>query len=187
MIQKKNKRTKLTSKGFLLAEAVFSVFVTMIVVLLLQGLLKTLSTANQKVNYTDDLVFSYVQFNRFLHDGKTQTVYTLPSASKFNKAVFVKLKKDGEKVEEKQYSLSVYKSMIRATGENGGHMPLLLNVQMATFVTKDELIKINVTENNGRRSVLYFKLDPRPTRKQDEKNKEKIIHESKGNGQRFIK
>lgn len=41
-------------------------------------------------------------------------------------------------------------------------MPLLLNIENASFVTIDKQVKINITEKDGRKSELYFKLDPKP-------------------------
>ncbi|WP_206487071.1 ComGF family competence protein [Lactobacillus acetotolerans] len=173
MIRMKKKNTTLKSRGFLLAEAIFSVFVTLIVVLILQNLLQSLKTANGADHHTDNIVFAYVQFNRFLQDDDTKYVYTLPSSSNFTKAAFVKVKKDGEK---KTYNLSLYKNMVRSSTVNGGHMPLLLDVRAANFTTKDKQVKIDVTERDGRKSQLCFKLDPKP---KEEKKNDKIKNKEK--------
>ena len=51
MIWQKKRHTKLKTKGFILAEAVFAVFVTFVVVLILQNLVKSLTLANKVQNY----------------------------------------------------------------------------------------------------------------------------------------
>ena len=168
---------KLKNKGFILAEAMLSVLITLIVVLLLQNLLKTLTLANKAHHKTDDIVFSYVQLNRFINEEKDTKVYTLPKESNFSKAVFVKT---NMKEKASTYYLGLYKDMLRVTTPKGGHMPLLLNVKKANFHTRDKQIKINVTENDGRKSELYFKFDSRPTLKKKVLNEKKQKVENKG-------
>ena len=182
MIRKKRKIIKLKSKGFTLAEAIFSIFISILVILILQNLLTILKTANKSTHRTDDVAFAYVQFNRFLHESGA-VVYTLPESSNSFKTKIVKVKGSGKKKVEKIYILEKYKYMIRSTTDEGGHMPLLLNIHYASFSTKDGQIKINLTEKDNRKSELYFKLDPRPKEEnKDEKSKSKDknkIHESK--------
>lgn len=167
---------KLKSKGFILAEAMFSVLITLIVVLMLQNLLKTLTLANKAHHKTDDVVFSYVQLNRFINEEKGIKAYTLPKDSNFSKAVFVKTNKKNETT---TYYLTLYKDMVRVTTPKGGHMPLLLNVEKADFLTKDRLIKINVMEKDGRKSELYFKFNSRPNLKKKVVNDKKQKLENK--------
>lgn len=162
---------RLKNRAFTLAEAIFSIFISILVILILQNLLLSLKTANNSTHRTDDVVFAYVQFNRFLHeDGGI--VYALPKLSTSTKAKLVKRETDDKKKIEKTYILEKYKDMIRSTTNSGGHMPLLLNVRDADFYVKDEQLKINVVEKDGRRSELYFKLDPKP--KEEKKKDEKI-------------
>lgn len=167
---------KLKNKGFILVEAMLSVLITLIVVLMLQNLLKTLTLANKAHHKTDDIVFSYVQLNRFINEEKGIKVYTLPKDSNFSKAVFVKT---NMKDEETTYNLTLYKDMVRVTTPKGGHMPLLLNVKEADFLTRDKLVKINVTEKDGRKSELYFKFDSRPILKKKVANEKKQKVENK--------
>ena len=75
------------------------------------------------------------------------------------RSVVSKYEKEAKRL---QRSLEKYKNMIRATTSDGGHMPLLLNIENATFVTIDKQVKINLTAKDGRKSELYFKLDPKP-------------------------
>ena len=170
MIKQKKKYTKLKTKGFILAEAVFAVFITLIVVLILQNLLKSLTLANKVQHRTDDIVFSYVQLNRFIKGKSSQRVFTLPERSNSEKAVFEKIDAQGN---DTIYRLTQYKKMLRVTTPEGGHMPLLLNVKNSSFTTRDKMLQINVTEADGRKSEIYFKFGTRP------KNKEKELNEQK--------
>ena len=57
MMKLMRRHIKLENKGFLLAEALFSVFATLLVLLLLKNLLKRTTLANKINHKTDDLVF----------------------------------------------------------------------------------------------------------------------------------
>ncbi|WEV39215.1 ComGF family competence protein [Lactobacillus sp. ESL0680] len=153
---------KLKNRGFMLAEAMFAVLITLLVVLMLQNLLKNMTLANKAEHRTDDVVFSYVQFNRFLHDRHTKLAYVDVANSTSKKAQIVKVDQDNN---ETIYLLTFYKNMIRATTPEGGHMPLLLNVSQSNFVTRSGQLRINVTEDDGRKSELYFKLAKQPEKK----------------------
>lgn len=143
-------------QGFLLAEAVFSVFVTLLVVLTLQGLLQNLRTANRSHHCDNNLAFAYVQFDHFLHDHAKDTVYTLPKFSNHRRTVIQKITSSGKKKEQKEYILEQYHNMLRCTTDEAGHMPLLLNVKRSDFATKDGQIKVELVEGDGRYSELYF-------------------------------
>lgn len=153
---------KSRSKGFLLAEAIFSVFVTLLVVLMLQNLMKTILVANRANHKTDDIAFAYMQFNRFFKGKETKTSYVLPTLSSSKQVGVVKIDGNGA---QKTYIVTYYKHMIRVTTRQGGHMPLLLNVRNASFATKNRQIKIDVTESDGRKSEMFFKLDAKPKKK----------------------
>ena len=75
MMNQKERYTKLNTKGFILAEAVFAVFVTILVVLILQNLVKSLTLANKVQHRTDDVVFSYVQLNRFIKEKQNEELF----------------------------------------------------------------------------------------------------------------
>lgn len=166
----------------MLAEAVVSVIVTMLVVLTLQNLIKTVTVSNRTFHKTDDVVFAYVQLNRFLHEDKVKEAYTLPEVSNSRQGVFIKADKNGEK---KTYLVSQYKDMIRVTTSEGGHMPLLLDIKRANFHTKDCLMQIHVTEKDNRSSDLIFKFDTRP--KKREKNEFSKKKTAKIESERVIK
>ncbi|WP_158592476.1 MULTISPECIES: ComGF family competence protein [unclassified Lactobacillus] len=157
----------------MLAEAVFSVIVTLLVVLTLQNLIKTVTVSNRMFHKTDDVVFAYVQLNRFLHEDKVKAAYTLPEISNSRQGAFVKVDEDGQK---KTYLVSQYKNMIRVTTSEGGHMPLLLNIKRANFHTKDCLMEIHITEKDNRNSDLIFKFGAQPKkREKNEFSKKKKI------------
>lgn len=168
-LQKKN--IKLKNKAFTLSEAIFSIFISILVILILQNVLINLKTANKASHRTDDIVFMYVQFNRFLRED-TDLVYVLPESSNSSRVRFIKREGSGKNKLEKTYIIEKYKNMIRTTTGSGGHMPLLLDVKGATFSAKDEQIKMNIEEKDGRKSELYFKLDPKP--KEEKKKDEKL-------------
>lgn len=153
----------------MLVEAVFSIFITLLVVLILQNLMKTMVVANKANHKTDDIVFAYIQFNRFFKGKVTETSYVLPAKSSSNRACIVKVDKNDI---QKTYFISYYNHMLRVTTQEGGHMPLLLDVKEASFITKDRQIKVDVTEGDGRKSEMYFKLDAKPSKEEDNDQQE---------------
>lgn len=167
MMQLKNKCTRLKSNGFLLADAVFAVFVTLLAVVTLQNMLKSMATADKAHHRTDDIVFAYVQFDHFLKED-AKTVYLFPAGTNSRQVAIKKVNQSGK---TQVYILASYKDMIRMRTPEGGHMPLLLNVKKASFISKDQQIKINVVEKDGRSSEIYFKLDAKPKATKNEKRK----------------
>lgn len=145
-------------KGFLLAEAVFSLLITMLVFLTLKNLLFSLAAANKSQVRQDEVAYAYVQFDRFLRDEDVNRVYAEPEASSPKRAVFVRETLRNGKKDKKRYFLEQYNSMLRLTTESTGHMPLLLKVKQTHFQTRAGQIRIDVTENDGRYSQLVFKL-----------------------------
>lgn len=142
-------------KAFLMADAVFSVLVTILCIVTLDCLLMSLKTMNKTNHHENQAVFSYVQFNNFLHDGKN--VYAVPSASNSSRAVFTKVERKGSK---KSYRIEKYQDMVRVRAtQSGGHMPLILHVRDADFQTSSGQIVMHLIERDGRKSDLYFKLD----------------------------
>lgn len=162
---------KIKSQGFLLAEAVFSVFVTLIVVLILQGLLRNLKLVDEAKNEADEIAYNYVQFNNFLHGDKNKKFYIDLERSDFQR-IAINQYREGEKDVQKRYILQRYKSMIRVTTDKGGHMPLILDVKKSKFCVEDKTLKIVVTEKDNRTSELFFKLDSKPE-KEDRDDKKK--------------
>ena len=155
MIRQAKKLILSKNKGFVLAEAMFAVIITLLIVLVLQNLLKTIMLSDKADHKTDNVVFAYVQFNRFLHDD-TKLAYPFPEISTSRQAGIVKVDHDNK---SKIYKLNFYKNMVRVTTPDGGHMPLLLEVKKANFVTTNNYIKISITEKDNRSTEIYFKLD----------------------------
>lgn len=151
------------TKGFLIIEAVFAVFVTLLIVLTLKNLLSSIKATQQMKNHTDEVAFAYVQLNNFIHD-KDAVTYVLPEKSTNNKVVLCQKKNKSKKY----YIINQYRSMIRATTLTGGHMPLLTNVKKVNFNTKKDQIKISLTEKDGRSSELYFKCNWQQPKKTNE-------------------
>lgn len=140
--------------GFLLVDALFAVLVTALCIFTLNNLLMCIKSSEKINHHSNEIVFSYVQFNNFLHDGKA--VYTEPDKGNFKKCVFTKIDKSGG---EKTYRIEQYQDMIRVTSTNGGHMPLILHIRAAQFKTEENKILIRVTEHDNRKSDLLFVLD----------------------------
>lgn len=167
-------------KGFLLIEAVFSVFITLLIMFSLRDLVTSLKTMQKVNHHTDEVAFAYVQLDRFFNDKKAVT-YALPKYSNSSKAIFCRI----ENGEKKNFVIEQYQDMIRTKTNSGGHMPLLLDVDHAEFHTEERQIKLWIKEKDGRRTELIFKLSPRPkeSKKKDEiskhKKKSKEIQEKK--------
>ncbi|WP_161494892.1 MULTISPECIES: ComGF family competence protein [Lactobacillus] len=147
-----------------MAEAVFSLFITMIVLLMLQNLLKSLQTANKSSHHADEVAYSYVQLNRFLHQSEYQRIYVDPDLSNENKVIICKVKRQGGRNVIDRYAIEQYEDMIRARGWASGHMPLLLHVKKSRFTAKNGQFKIWLQEEDKRVSELVFKVDPKPKR-----------------------
>lgn len=152
---------KKKTSGFLMLEAIFAVFVTALVVVFMHFLLTNIIVANKMMPHKDDLVFSYLQLDRFLNENGTLS-YPVPDKSSQNQAVFIKIDRRNH---ETEYKIQQYKNMLRTTTDKNGHMPLLLQVKKAAFETNDQQIKIKVTEMDGRDSELIFKMHEKPKEK----------------------
>lgn len=108
MIGMQNKNSQLKTKGFVLAEAIFSLFVTMLVLFILQNLLLSVKKANLSENqHMNEVAYAYVQLDRYMYDEDTKMVYPLVNEGKAKSATFVKVNKDKSEVEYKiEYYLS---------------------------------------------------------------------------------
>lgn len=168
--------TKFTkNKGFLLAEAIFAIFITMLSVFVLQCLISNLKASQKNQHRTDELAFTYVQLDRFFHE-KGTIVYLDDQSSTATKAVICK--QVGHK--EKKYAIQQYQDMLRMTTNRSGHMPLLLGVRQTYFDVEGNILKIEIEEKGGRKSELYFKLHEKPKQKDEKKNQ-------KSSGKRSVK
>ena len=143
-MQRLNKLLRSKSKGFMLAEAMFSLFITMMVLLILQNLLLSVKKANLNQNqHVNEVAYAYVQLENFMRADKTT------------------------------YRIEYYKkNVLKVSGAGKGYMPLLFNVEKAAFKTTKDSIIIRVTEKNKGASDLVFQLDEEQEKK-NAKTKEK--------------
>ena len=75
-MQRLNKLLRSKSKGFMLAEAMFSLFITMMVLLILQNLLLSVKKANLNQNqHVNEVAYAYVQLENFMRADKIKAVY----------------------------------------------------------------------------------------------------------------
>lgn len=164
-----NRKISLNS-GFTLAEAIFSLFVTILVLSILQNLLFSIKKANLSENqHINNVAYAYVQLDRFMHED-AKIVYPVEIDANKNRAAFTKVNKNKQK---ETYYIEYYSpkhvlkvSKVQESG--GGFMPLVFNIKKANFMTKTDQIHIEVFEENKGKSDLVFQLDERP---KDEKNK----------------
>ncbi len=174
MIGMQNKNSQLKTKGFMLGEAIFSLFVTMLVLFILQNLLMSVKQANLSENqHMNEVAYAYVQLDRYLHDEDTKLVYPVKNGSQDRKAAFVKVNKNGS---EEEYRIEYYlpKRVLKVSkSAGGGYMPLIFNVKSARFFTKKDKIIIRINEYNKGESELVFQLDEEPD--EDVKKNEKEI------------
>ena len=161
MIGMQNKNSQLKTKGFVLAEAIFSLFVTMLVLFILQNLLLSVKKANLSENqHMNEVAYAYVQLDRYMYDEDTKMVYPLVNEGKAKSATFVKVNKDKSEVEYKiEYYLS--KRVLKVSKSNGGgYMPnLLLEKIRLSFAlmstTRENLIQsFNLMKNQMRIGML---------------------------------
>lgn len=160
-------------------EVIFSTFITLIVVLILQAIIKNLASSQRLVEPTDEVAYAYVQLDRFFHQKGTK-FYLDPKRSTSQKAV-INAENDKEKT---VYLLTKYHDMLRMSTIYSGHMPLLLRVEQAKFKISEDTLKVSVTEKDHRSSELYFHFDLPPKKdakkdKDDEKTKKAKDQESK--------
>lgn len=160
----------------MLAEALFSLFVTILVLFILQNLLMSIKRANLNQNHhVNEVAYAYVQLNRFMHDKNTKLVYPWKDIADSRKTYFTKVNKNND---EETYMIEYYlqKRTIKISkgSEKGhaGYMPLIFNIRKADFETTKDQIIIHVTEYDKGKSDLVFQLDEKP-RERDADEKEK--------------
>ena len=174
MIGMQNKNSSLKTKGFMLAEAIFSLFVTMLVLFILQNLLLSVKKANLSENqHINEVAYAYVQLDQYLDDEDTKIVYPLVNEGKGRSATFVKVNKDKSEIE---YKIEYYlpKRVIKVSkSDGGGYMPLIFNVQSAKFITRKDKIIIRINEYNKGESDLVFQLDEEPDEDRNVKRNKK--------------
>ena len=88
-MQRLNKLLRSKSKGFMLAEAMFSLFITMMVLLILQNLLLSVKKANLNQNqHVNEVAYAYVQLENFMRADKIKAVYPVTKLAISNSASF---------------------------------------------------------------------------------------------------
>ena len=86
-MQRLNKLLRSKSKGFMLAEAMFSLFITMMVLLILQNLLLSVKKANLNQNqHVNEVAYAYVQLENFMRADKIKAVYPVTKLAISNSA-----------------------------------------------------------------------------------------------------
>lgn len=156
----------------MLAEVIFSLFITILILSILQNLLLSIKKANMNENqHINDVAYAYVQLNNFMHTEDTKIVYPVMKDSKSNRTLFIRVDKSGEK---ERYAIEYYSNkrvlkVSKAGVGRGGYMPLIFNIESAQFVTKKDQIIIQIVEENKGKSDLVFKLDEEPKPEREEK------------------
>ena len=170
-MQRLNKLLRSKSKGFMLAEAMFSLFITMMVLLILQNLLLSVKKANLNQNQNvNEVAYAYVQLENFMRADKINAVYPVTKLAISNSASFKCIDQKGDAT---TYRIEYYKkNVLKVSGAGKGYMPLLFNVEKAAFKTTKDSIIIRVTEKNKGASDLVFQLDEEQEKK-NAKTKEK--------------
>lgn len=160
------------SKAFSLLETMVALFVTVICLSLLSSSLKLFTLFEKDRHDPNELVFSYVQFAKFLKKDSQRTYIDLENSNPL-KIMFIKEEKkddkqDGKKgegeIEKVGYVLEMDNKgnnlRVRKSGTDGGNMTLL-PIWGATFAARDGLMEVHINEK-GKRSILYFKVDKAP-------------------------
>lgn len=162
--------------GFLLAQAMVAVVITILCVFTLGCVLTLLKRANKVNHHTNEAVFSYVQLKNFIDN--SEYIYTVPEYSTNYKVVFdrkAKKTSQNQKPSENRYRLEQYNDMIRLTTSiTGGHMPLLFNVKNARFKTDERHFEMEVIEKDNRKTQFTFKTMLRPKEDKTTNEKKKI-------------
>lgn len=164
-------------RGFMLAEAIFSVFIVILILIILQNLLLSIKQANASQNqHVNNLAYAYVQLDRFMHRD-AEIVYPVASSASKRRVAFTKINQDDQK---ESYYIEYYqaKRILKVaktdSGSSGGFMPLLYEVEKASFKsTKDQII-IQIVEKNKGKSDLIFQLDEKPLESESKNEKKKV-------------
>lgn len=176
-MQQVSKVLQLKSKGFMLAEAMFSLFITMMALLILQNLLLSIRKANlDQSQHVNEVAYAYVQLENFMRAEKIRAVYPVTRLATRSCAYFKCVDQEDD---ETTYRIEHYKKDVLKVSSSGkGYMPLLFNIEDAKFKTTKDSIIIRVTEKNKGKSDLVFKLDEEQEKKNVKTKKEKTSRQS---------
>lgn len=109
-MQRLNKLLRSKSKGFMLAEAMFSLFITMMVLLILQNLLLSVKKANLNQNqHVNEVAYAYVQLENFMRADKIKAVYPVTKLAISNSASFKCIDQKGDAT---TYRIEYYKKNV---------------------------------------------------------------------------
>lgn len=157
----------------MLAEAIFSLFIVILMIFTLQNLLLSIKKVNMsESSRVNGLAYAYVQLNNFMHANETKTVYPVESNSEMS--IFTRVDKNKK---EETYKIEFYakKQVLKVSKvgvqHKGGYMPLIFNIKSAKFKTKKDQIVIRIDENGKGKSDLVFQLDKKPNEKEDTEEK----------------
>lgn len=169
------------SKAFSLLETMVALLVMVICLSLLSSSLKLFTLFEKDRHDPNELVFSYVQFAKFLKKDSQRTYIDLENSNPL-KIMFIKEEKkkdkqDGKKgegeIEKVGYVLEMDNKgnnlRVRKSGTDGGNMTLL-PIWGATFAARDGLMEVHINEK-GKRSILYFKVDKAPEKEKEAEKK----------------
>lgn len=166
------------SKAFSLLETMVALLVTVICLSLLSSSLKLFTLFEKDQHDPNELVFSYVQFAKFLKKDSQRTYIDLENSNPL-KIMFIKEEKKKDKTGEEKIDKAGYvlemdnkgnNLRVRRSGPDGGNMTLL-PIWGATFAAKDGLMEVHINEK-GKRSILYFKVDKAPEKEKEAKKTE---------------
>ena len=174
-------KTILKVRAFSIAEAILALFITALCIEMLIGILGIVKKADKQVAPINEVAFSYIQLKEFLNDEGHVEIDTIHS----NSHQIILKKQIGEKDKHpifRNYCIEEYRNMIRLTGADGGHMPLIMNLRKSSFKYDKEYFEIYLQESDRRNSVLRFKTDKPIELKDKTKNdKDTLQPNKKGN------
>lgn len=173
----KPSRRFVRSKAFSLLETMVALLVTVICLSLLSSSLKLFTLFEKDRHDPNELVFSYVQFAKFLKKDSQRTYIDLENSNPL-KIMFIKEEKKEDKEGEEKIDKAGYvlemdnggnNLRVRRSGPDGGNMTLL-PIWGATFAARDGLMEVHINEK-GKRSILYFKVDKAPEKEKEAEKK----------------
>ncbi|MBP2057867.1 competence protein ComGF [Lactobacillus colini] len=165
-------------KGFTIAEAILALMITLMCFTILQNTLGIIKNSEKLKDPANNVAYSYMQLDKFLKRKKHVEIY--PDSSNGARIVLKTLvseKDNGEPVFD-TYVIESYHNMVRMSGIDGGHVPLLLNLRSSHFSYDIDEFTISVNEEEGGRSELVFKVD-KPLKVKKEKSKPKDVNDQK--------
>ncbi|MFD1417876.1 competence type IV pilus minor pilin ComGF [Companilactobacillus keshanensis] len=134
--------------GMVLAETLLALLVTVLVLGILQQTLKVIKNVPDNLNAEQvrwHMTNEYIQEN---FQGEKIKEYT-PNKLNFEN-------KNGSK---SAHVLEFYHDMLRTRTEQGGHIPLVMNLKKCTFKIKKDLIIIKMIDKKNRISEMYLTND----------------------------